>query len=140
MKRKNSSIDNKINFCVVFCKTKKKIDKYFKTNKIKNKFVIDIKKLKEELDIVEQEDIQFLKLELFQRIQLALDKNKDVYYIPVFDDTFSMEKLLNLKKILGENNFNILVFHEEFKTQPHYLKEALDNLPKFNHSQILKDY
>lgn len=130
---------SKINFCVVYSKTRKKVDKYFKVNKIKNKYVLDIRKLmEEEVDI--EKDKMFLKILIFKKIQLAMDKGKDVYYIPDFNDNFSIDKMLNLKKILGENNFNILLFYDDFKNDGGYLDSVLENLTKFTHSQIIKDY
>ena len=131
--------DKKINFCVVYARTRKKVDKYFKVNRIRNKYVLDIKKLMEE-EMDSKEDITFLKLIIFNKIQLAMEKGKDIYFIPNFDDNFSINKLLNLKKILGDNNFNILLFADEFKKTPEYLNEALENLTKFTFSQIIKDY
>jgi hypothetical protein len=131
--------EKKINFCVVYAKTRKKVDKYFKVNRIRNKYTIDVKKLMEE-EMETQKDIPFLKLLIFNKIQLAMEKGKDVYFIPNFDDEFSINKLLQLKKILGDNNFNILLFADEFKKNPEYLNEALDNLTKFTYSQIIKDY
>lgn len=134
-----SAIPKRINFCVVYARTRKKVDKFFKINKIRNKYVLDIKKMMDE-EMEDDEDIMFLKILIFNKIQLAMEKGKDIYFIPNFDDEFSIIKLLNLKKILGENNFNILVFYDEFKKHPRYLDEALENLTKFTHSQIIKDY
>ncbi len=83
-------------FCV-YSKTRKKVDKFIKVNRIKNKYIIDIKKIieEEEIDI---DDKMYLKVLIFQKIQQAIDKKKDIYYIPDFDEEFSIEKLLNLKK------------------------------------------
>lgn len=134
-----STIPKRINFCVVYARTRKKVDKYFKVNKIRNKYVLDIKKMMDD-EMKGDQDIMFLKILIFNKIQLAMDKGKDIYFIPNFDDEFSINKLLNLKKILGENNFNILLFYDEFKKHPQYLDEALENLTKFTHSQIIKDY
>lgn len=134
-----SNIPKKINFCVVYARTRKKVDKYFKVNQIRNKYVLDIKKLMDD-EIDGENDIMFLKIIILNKIQLAMEKGKDIYFIPNFDDNFSINKLLNLKKILGDNNFNILVFHDEFKKYPEYLNDALDNLTKFDHSQLVKDY
>ena len=50
-----------------------------------------------------------IKIIIFNKIQQAISKKKDIYYIPDFDNEFSIEKLLNLKKILGENDFNVLI-------------------------------
>lgn len=135
----SNKIPKKINFCVVYTRTRKKIDKFFKINRIKNKYVLDIKKMMDE-EMEGQEDIMYLKILIFNKIQLAMEKGKDIYFIPNFDDDFSISKLLNLKKILGENNFNILLFYDEFKKHQELLNEALENLTKFTHTQIIKDY
>ena len=134
-----NNIPKKINFCVVYARTRKKVDKYFKVNRIRNKYVLDIRKMMDE-EMDDKDDLMFLKILIFNKIQLAMEKGKDIYYIPNFDEEFSINKLINLKKILGENNFNILLFCDEFKKNPEYLDEALDNLSKFSHSQIIKDY
>jgi len=131
--------EHMINFFVVYAKTKKKIDKYFKTNKIRNKYVLDIRKLMDE-EVEKDQDKMYLKILIYNKIQQAMEKKKDIYFIPNFDDEFSIEKLLNLKKILGENNFNILVFYDEFEKDKHHLNEALENLSKFTFTQIVKDY
>lgn len=129
----------KINFFVVYCKTKKSFEKYIKRNSIKGKIILDVKKIlqEEEIDI---SDKTYLKIIIFNKIQQAVEKGKDIYYIPNFDDEFSIEKLLNLRKILGDNNFNILLFFDQFGKSPEILQEAFDNISKFSNSQIIKDY
>jgi hypothetical protein len=130
-----------MNFFCVYVKTRKKIDKYIKINKVKNKYIIDIKKIIEEEELSQDEDKTYLKILIFNKIQQAIDKKKDIYYIPDFDDNFSIEKLLNLKKILGgQNNFNVLVFYNEFRKNPEIIDDVFGNLSKFNNSQIVRDY
>ena len=99
-----------MNFFCVYVKTRKKFDKFIKVNRIKNKYIIDIKKIIEEEEVQFKEDKTYLKILIFNKIQQAIDRKKDIYYIPDFDNEFSIEKLLNLKKILGSNSFNVLVF------------------------------
>ena len=135
-----SKIPKRINFCVVYTRTRRKIDKYFKVNRIRNKYILDIKKLMEE-EVEDDQDLMYIKILIFNKIQLAMDRGRDIYYIPNFDDDeLSIDKLLNLRKILGDNNFNILVFYDDFKKHPHYLDDAMENLTRFTHSQIIKDY
>lgn len=129
-----------MNFFCVYVKTRKKMDKYIKVNKVKNKYIIDIKKIIEEEELSHSEDKTYLKIIIFNKIQQAIDKKKDIYYIPDFDNEFSIEKLLNLKKILGENNFNVLVFYNEFRKNPEIIDDVFSNLSKFNASQIIRDY
>lgn len=130
-----------MDFFCVYVKTRKKLDKYIKVNRIRNKYIIDIKKIIEEEEIAFDNEKTYLKIIIFQKIQQAIDKNKDIYYIPDFDDQFSIEKLLNIRKILGEeNNFNVLVFYNEFRKDPELLDDVLGNLTKFSASQIIRDY
>ena len=129
-----------MNFFCVYVKTRKKMDKYIKVNRVKNKYIIDIKKIIEEEELSPSDDKIYLKILIFQKIQQAIDKKKDIYYIPDFDNDFSIEKLLNLKKILGENNFNVLIFYNEFRKSPEVIDDVFSNLSKFSNSQIIRDY
>ena len=129
-----------MNFFCVYVKTRKKMDKYIKVNKVKNKYIIDIKKIIEEEELSHSEDKTYLKIIIFNKIQQAIDKKKDIYYIPDFDNEFSIEKLLNIKKILGDNDFNVLVFYNEFRKNPEIIDDVFSNLSKFSNSQIIRDY
>jgi hypothetical protein len=135
-----SSEIEKMNFFCVYCKVRKKFDKYIKVNKIKNKYIIDIKRIVEEEEVDFDEDKTYIKILIFNKIQQAIDRKKDIYYLPDFDNEFSIEKLLNLKKILGENNFNVLIFYNEFRKNQEIIDEVFSNLSKFSNSQIIRDY
>lgn len=127
-------------FCV-YVKTRKKLDKYIKVNKIRNKYVVDIKRILEEEDIGFIQEKTWLKILIFQKIQQAIEKDKDVYYVPDFDEDFSIEKLLNIKKLLGpDNNFNVLIFYNDFRKDATVIDDVFGNLTKFNASQIIRDY
>ena len=127
-------------FCV-YVKSRKKLDKMIKVNHIKNKYIIDLKKIQEEEEIELDKERTYLKILIFQKIQQAMEKKKDIYYIPDFDSEFSIDKLLNIKKILGdENEFNVLIFYNEFRKDQELLDDVLGNLSKFNASQIIRDY
>lgn len=132
--------DNKMSFFCVYVKTRKKFDKYLKINAIKNKYIIDIGKIISDEEVDFSIDKTYLKIIIFNKIQQAIDKKKDIYYIPDFDNEFSIEKLLNLKKILGENDFNVLIFYNEFRRNPDVIDDVFSNLSKFNSSQIIRDY
>jgi hypothetical protein len=132
--------DNKMSFFCVYVKTRKKFDKYLKINAIKNKYIIDIGKIISDEEVDFSTDKTYLKIIIFNKIQQAIDKKKDIYYIPDFDNEFSIEKLLNLKKILGENDFNVLIFYNEFRRNPDVIDDVFSNLSKFNSSQIIRDY
>jgi hypothetical protein len=129
-----------MNFFCVYCKTRKKFDKYVKINAIRNKYIIDISKIISEEEVNFNDDKTYLKILIFNKIQQAIDKKKDIYYIPDFDNEFSIEKLLNLKKILGENNFNVLIFYNEFRRNPEIIDDVFSNLSKFSFSQVIRDY
>lgn len=128
-------------FYCAYVKTRKKLDKYVKVNRIKNKYIVDIKKILEEEELNYDKDRTYLKILVNQKIQLAIEKNKDIYYVPDFDNEFSIEKLLNIKKLLGEsNNFNILIFFNDFRKDTNLLDDVFGNLTKFSNSQIIRDY
>lgn len=129
-----------MDFFCVYVKTRKKLDKYLKINKVKNKYIVDIKKIMEEEEVSFKDDKTYLKIIIFQKIQQAIDRKKDIYYIPDFDSEFSIEKLLNLKKILGDNGFNVLIFYNEFRKNQSIIDDVFGNLSKFSHSQIIRDY
>ncbi len=126
-------------FCV-YCKTRKKFDKFIKVNKVKNKYIIDIRRIVDDEDVDFNNDKTYLKILIFNKIQQAIEKEKDIYYLPDFDNDFSIEKLLNIKKILGDNNFNVLIFYNEFRKNPDIVTNVLSNLSKFSASQIIRDY
>ena len=129
-----------MNFFCVYVNTRKKLDKYMKVNKVRGKYILDVKKMMHDENIEPNGDKIYLKILIFNKIQQAIEKDRDIYYIPDFDDEFSIEKLLNVRKILGENNFNILLFYEEFEKKPQIREEALKHLTKFSNSQIIRDY
>ncbi len=129
-----------MNFYCVYTRSRKKLDKYIKINRIKNKYIIDIRKIAEEEEVDFLNDKKYLKILIFNKIQQAIERNKDIYYIPDFDIDFSIEKLLNLKKILSENSFNILLFYNEFRKNQNIIDDVFTNLPKFTNSQIIRDY
>lgn len=129
-----------MNFFCVYVRTRKKLDKYLKLNNIKNKYIIDIAKIVSDEEVSFRDDKTYLKILIFNKIQQAIDRKKDIYYIPDFDNEFSIEKLLNLKKILGDNNFNVLIFYNEFRKTPVVIDDVFGNLSKFNASQIVRDY
>jgi len=131
-----------LNFFLVLCKTRKKFDKYIKINKIRNKYIIDIKKMMDEEDIsaseIHQSDL--FKILILKKFNLAKDKNKDIYYIPNFNVIKQYNKLFNIKDILStSHNFNLLYFYEDFEKsqQP---TEILEKISDFDITQILKDY
>ncbi len=133
-----------MNFYLCFVRTRKKIDKYFKVNRIRNKQIIDIRKIidEENIDMNNIESKAFFKVLIWNKVKMAKDKNKDIYYIPNFNNpSLEVKNLMKLKPALldDDNQFNLLCFYEEF-IGTNWLIEVLDNLDDFTYSQILKDY
>ncbi len=142
-----------MNFHLCFVRSAKKITKYFKINKIRNKVIIDIKKILEEekIDLSNKESAAFFKVIVYNKIKSANEKDRDVYYIPNFSShELDVKKLMLLKNIVIDNNlstennnstneFNLLCFHYEFVGTT-WLSDLLDNIHLFDNTQILEDY
>lgn len=131
-----------LNFFLVLCKTKKKFDKYIKLNKIRSKYIIDIKKMmdEEEISANEVHTSDLFKILILKKFNLAREKKKDIYYIPNFNITKQYAKLFNIKDILETtHNFNLLYFYEDFEKgqQP---TEIMDKIAEFDITQVIKDY
>jgi len=133
-----------MDFYLVFTKNRKRFDKYIKVNKIKNKVIIDIKFLLDDYEVDDYETYrEYFNLIIYTRIKHSIDKNKDVYYIPNFNNKdFDIEEVFKIKKILSSNemNFNILIFYDEFKDDDYINQSILENMNIFDASQILKSY
>lgn len=131
-----------LNFFLVLCKNPKKFAKYVKLNKIRGKYVIDIKKMMEENDISNTElaDSNLFKILILKKFNLAIEKKKDIYYIPNFDVTKKFGKLFNIKELLNEtHNFNLLYFHNEFEADE-TPDEIINRIHEFDLTQLLKDF
>ena len=133
-----------MDFYLVFTKNRKRFDKYIKVNKIKNKVIIDIKFLLDDYEVDDYETYrEYFNLIIYTRIKHSMDKNKDVYYIPNFNNKdFDIQEVFKIKKILTSNNmnFNILIFYDEFKDNDYINQSILENMNIFDASQILKSY
>jgi len=132
-----------MDFYVVFCKNRKKFEKYVKVNRIKNKVVIDIRDQLEDIQLKDREKYKdYFNLLIYTKIIQSLKKNKDIYYIPNFNDkNLETKEILNLKKYSKDDtNFNILMFFDEFGQDDVIFKDMIDNLDIFDSSQIIRDY
>ena len=132
-----------MNFYLVLSKSKKKLDKYIKVNRIAKKVIIDIKLIMEENEISEDDKyLEYFNLMIYTRITQALNKEKDVYYMPNFSNRkFDVKEVFKIKKILKEGtSFNVLMFFDEFKDDVRFQNEVLTNITIFDNSQIIKDY
>jgi hypothetical protein len=129
-------------FYLTLCKNRKKADKYFKVNRIKNKVIIDIKLALEENEIYDDRYNDYFNLMIYTRIIQSLNKGKDIYYIPNFsNEKLDINEILKIKKILkGDVNFNVLMFFDEFKDDTRIQNDVLTNIGLFDNTQLLKDY
>jgi len=132
-----------MDFYVVFCKNRKKFDKYVKVNRIKNKVIIDIK---DQLDEIQSKDrskyIDYFNLLIYTKIIQSIKKNKDIYYIPNFYDTeLKIDEIIKLKRYIQNNaKFNILMFFDDFGKDNDMSNNVINLLDNFDSSQIIKDY
>ena len=68
-----------MNFFIVFCKTRRKFDKYIKINRVRNKVIVDINELVNEYDIDIDKHRDYFNLMIYTRINHSLRKGKDIY-------------------------------------------------------------
>ena len=132
-----------MNFYLILCKSRKKVDKYIKVNRISKKVIIDIKLAMEESGIKDDDVfLEWFNLMVFTRITQALNKEKDVYYIPNFTNKkFDVKEIFKIKSVLKDGTlFNVLMFFDEFKDDIRFQNEVLTNITMFDKSQIIKDY
>lgn len=131
-----------MNFYLTLCKNRKKFDKYVKVNRIKNKVIIDIKSALDENEIYDDKYDDYFNLMIYTRIVQSLNKGKDIYYIPNFNnEKLDINEIIKIKKILKDGtNFNVLMFFDEFKDDVRIQNDVLTNINVFDNSQLLKDY
>lgn len=131
-----------LNFILVICKDKKKFKKFEKVNKLRNKYVIDIKKMMEDenLNSNNVSNSSVFKLNLLKKFNLAKEKKKHVYYIPNLLEQNSIQKLFNIKELMSDtHNFTLLYFYDDFTNEEQPL-EILEKIAEFDYTQILEDY
>jgi hypothetical protein len=131
-------------FYIVFVKNRKKLDKYIKINRIRNKTIIDIKQQLEDHGL---EDVaewrEYFNLIIYTKITQTIRKNKDVYYIPNLNkiDLLEIDDLFQIRENLkGKINFNLLFFFEDFKDNQKIYDDLLGSISLFDAIQIIKDY
>lgn len=127
--------------CLVYSKNRKKFDKYVKKNNISNKMVIDVKKMMEDEDISPgQMSDDFFKIHIWKKIEWALDRQKNIYYIPwTKNPNFNPNKTLKLRDLIPpEWIFELLLFHQDFKND-HKLSTVFTLIPEFDGSTIVEE-
>lgn len=133
-----------MDFYIVFVKNRKKLDKYMKINKIRNKTIIDIKQQLDDHGLESSNEWkEYFNLIIYTKITQTIRKNKDIYYIPnlnkiknlEIDDIFQIKENL-IKKV----NFNLLFFFEDFKDNQELYDNLLSSIYLFDAIQIIRDY
>lgn len=131
-------------FYIVFVKNRKKLDKYIKINKIRNKTIIDIR---QQLDDHGLDDVnewkEYFNLIIYTKISQTIRKNKDVYYIPNLHkiSTLEIDDIFQIKEnLIGKINFNLLFFYEDFKDNQKLFDDLLSSISLFDAIQIIRDY
>jgi len=131
-------------FYIVFVKNRKKLDKYIKINKIRNKTIIDIR---QQLDDHGLEDVnewkEYFNLIIYTKISQTIRKSKDVYYIPNLHKitTLEIDDIFQIKEnLIGKINFNLLFFYEDFKDNQKLFDDLLSSISLFDSIQIIRDY
>lgn len=131
-----------LNFFLVLCKTKSKIKKYMKINKITKKYIVDIKEMMDELELTPEEALtsDLFKIQMQKIFNIAIEKNRDIYYIPNFTMPQNFSKIFKIKDFVRDtHNFNLLYFYEDFDKNSQQ-RDVLNDIDKFDLTQILKDY
>jgi predicted RNase H-related nuclease YkuK (DUF458 family) len=131
-----------MNFYITLTKTRRKFDKYIKINRIRNKVIVDINELMLEYGVDSKKHRDYFNLMLYTKINHALKKGKDIYYIPDYKTKdIKLTQLFKLKETIDfEIDFNVLLFYDEFIDDDETLSEIINNLDEFTSSQIIKDY
>jgi hypothetical protein len=132
-----------MDFYIVFVKNRKKLDKYIKINKIRNKSIIDIKQQLEDHGLEDNTEWrEYFNLIIYTKIMQTIRKNKDVYYIPNINkiNISEIDDIFLIKENLGKINFNLLFFFEDFKDNPQLNESLLSNISLFDAIQIIRDY
>jgi len=135
-------------FYIVFCKNRKKFDKYVKVNRIRNKVIIDIKQQIDQLKDEEGPDFtikkyrDYFNLLVYTKIVHSLRKKKDIYYIPNFENPeLNIADLFKIKNIFEfPVEFGSLYLYEDFQDDSETQEEILGELHNFDTSQIIRDY
>jgi len=131
-------------FYIVFVKNRKKLDKYIKINRIRNKTVIDIKQQLEDHGLEDNgtDWKEYFNLIIYTKITQTIRKNRDVYYIPNISkiDDIEIDDIFQIKENIDKINFNLLFFFEDFKDNQKLYENLLTNISLFDAIQIIRDY
>jgi hypothetical protein len=133
-----------MDFYIVFVKNRKKLDKYMKINKIRNKTIIDIKQQLDDHGLESSNEWkEYFNLIIYTKITQTIRKNKDVYYIPNLNKikTLEIDDIFQIKdNLIKKVNFNLLFFFEDFKDNQELYDNLLSSIYLFDAIQIIRDY
>jgi len=133
-----------MDFYIVFVKNRKKLDKYIKINRIRNKTVIDIRQQLDDHGLEDSTEWQdYFNLIIYTKITHTIRKNRDVYYIPNLNkiNSLDIDDIFQIKENLPSNvNFNLLFFFEDFKDNQNLYEDILTSISLFDAIQIIRDY
>lgn len=94
----------------------------------------------EDINLNDVQNTSYFKILIYKKIKNAMEKGKDIYYIPNLDNPeLKIERMLKMRDILPTYNFNLLFFHNEFKSDQ-ISTTVMEHLSEFNCSQVIKDY
>jgi hypothetical protein len=132
-----------MDFYIVFVKNRKKLDKYIKINRVRNKTIIDIKQQLDDHGLDDYNEWkEYFNLIIYSKITQTIRKNRDVYYIPnttkIYD--INIDDIFQIKQNLTNVNFNLLFFFEDFKNNQEIYEKLLNNISSFDAIQIIRDY
>jgi hypothetical protein len=132
-----------MDFYVVFVKNRKKLDKYIKINRIRNKTIVDIKQQLDDHGLEDDTEWrEYFNLIIYTKIIQTIRKNKDVYYIPNLNkiNLLEIDDIFQMKENLTGVNFNLLFFFEDFKDNQKLYENLLSSISLFDAIQIIRDY
>lgn len=133
-----------MDFYIVFVKNRKKLDKYMKINKIRNKTIIDIKQQLDDHGLESSNEWkEYFNLIIYTKITQTIRKNKDIYYIPNLNKikTLEIDDIFQIKEnLIKKVNFNLLFFFEDFKDNQELYDNLLSSIYLFDAIQIIRDY
>jgi len=131
-------------FYIVFVKNRKKLDKYIKINRIRNKIIIDIRQQLDDHGVDNAAEWkEYFNLIIYTKITQTIRKNKDIYYIPNLNNISELEidDIFQIKEnLVGNINFNLLFFFEDFKEDQELYNSLLSSISLFDAIQIIRDY
>jgi hypothetical protein len=128
---------------MVFVKNRKKLDKYIKINRIRNKTIIDIRQQLDDHGLDNYDEWkEYFNLIIYTKITQTVRKGRDIYYIPNINkiNDIDIDNIFQIREMINNVNFNLLFFFEDFKDNQELYENLLNNISFFDAIQIIRDY